>query len=320
MNKTTGWYLIPAGNFIGVGFMQAFIQRRPWAAALIGFVFGPTMGMFYLGQGRMGLGYLLLEILVNVIPGLLRLQGMVGSYTDIVELALMVAVRLVAVLHCFSRAASLDPPVPAAWFARWHWWLLLLIGPMVLALLVRSLLWEPFHSASGSMLPTMQVNDYFFVAKYAYGYTEYSFPGSTFAPEGEGPKRGDIVVFRKPGATDIDYVKRVIGLPGDRVSLQRGILQINGQPVRIRIISAGPDRPGPNVPSNRAVETLANGIAYEIYQGDPGSPMNSTKEYQVPDGHYFMLGDNRDNSLDSRFDQVGFVPRVNIIGRMDWIF
>ena len=199
---------------------------------------------------------------------------------------------------------------------------------VVIALVVRSFVFEPFNIPSGSMIPTLLVGDYLFVSKFSYGYSRYSlafspnlFSGRVMARQ---PERGDVAVFRKPKENKVDYIKRVIGLPGDHIQMVNGILVINGTPVERQRIAdfVDKDRDGIIVRAPQYIETLPNGKQHRIieYFGDNG-PADNTIEYVVPEDHYFMMGDNRDNSQDSRFlDQVGYVPFENFIGRAEVMF
>ncbi|MBB4479797.1 signal peptidase I [Rhizobium etli] len=200
-----------------------------------------------------------------------------------------------------------------------------IIQALILAMVIRTVLFQPFTIPSGSMMPTLLVGDYIFVNKFAYGYSKYSLP---FSPDifsgrllGSDPKRGDIVVFRFPPNPDIDYIKRCIGLPGDRIQVTDGVLYVNGKPVpKVADGSFTSDYkldPGEDVPVFR--ETLDDGKTYDTLDQSPVSRGDNTREFIVPEGHYFMMGDNRDNSLDSRFD-VGFVPAENLVGRASVIF
>jgi len=198
---------------------------------------------------------------------------------------------------------------------------------LVLALIVRTFLFQPFNIPSGSMEDTLLIGDYLFVSKYSYGYSRYSFPfglapisGRVWAAE---PERGDVAVFKLPRDTSIDYIKRVIGLPGDTIQMIDGVLHINGQAVkRERIddyIEQSPAGMVRRVPRYR--ETLPNGVSYDTLDLSTRSEADNTREFQVPEGHYFMMGDNRDNSVDSRFpSQVGFVPFENFMGRAEILF
>jgi signal peptidase I len=210
------------------------------------------------------------------------------------------------------------------------------------AVIVRTFILAPFMIPSGSMLPRMMIGDYLFVAKWPYGFSRYAFPFGLARFEGRlfggDPERGDIVIFRYPGK-DEDYVKRLIGLPGDRVQMRGGRLFLNGKAVpKVRIADflmprtpnsacrfVGDYRPAlvrrgdeTFCPYPRYRETLPNGRSYEVLD-QTLSEADDTAVFVVPDGHYFMMGDNRDDSADSRFPVsdlgVGFLSRDNVIGR-----
>ncbi|WP_298281121.1 signal peptidase I [Acidocella sp.] len=199
----------------------------------------------------------------------------------------------------------------------------------VIATGIHSFLFEPFYIPSGSMVPTLLVGDYLVVDKFAYGYSRFSFP---FAPDlfsgrigGHLPKRGDVVVFRPPGQMDEDFIKRIIGLPGDTVQVTNGQLLINGQPVPEADAGTYVDDSSGQPMTGRAyTETLPGGRVHTIFRlpGTNGDFANNTPVYTVPPGDYFMMGDSRDNSEDSRFmdGPVGFVPAENLIGPAEMIF
>ncbi len=195
-----------------------------------------------------------------------------------------------------------------------------------LALIFRSVAYEPFHIPSGSMLSTLYEGDYIFVSKFSYGYSRFSFPFSPNLFDGRImeslPKRGDVVVFRNPMQLDRDYIKRVIGLPGDTVQMKLGRLYINGKMVeqtrRGEVIL--PDDNGRDHPVPLYDEVLPEGRSHIVLDDDRNGPADNTKLYTVPPRHYFMMGDNRDHSQDSRFeDKVGYVPIENIVGRAEAI-
>lgn len=200
------------------------------------------------------------------------------------------------------------------------------IYAVLIALVFRSLAYEPFHIPSGSMLTTLKEGDYIFVSKLSYGYSRYSFPFSMPLFEGrvlaDMPERGDVVVFRLPTDTSIDYIKRVIGLPGETVQVIDGIVHINGTalPIQRKPDARFEDEYGNVKTVAQYEETLPNGRSHLILDETRTGDVDFTKPVTVPEGHYFMMGDNSDNSVDSRYSaQVGFVPFENMIGRAEVI-
>ncbi len=226
------------------------------------------------------------------------------------------------------------------------WWetVKVILQALAIAMVVRVFFYQPFNIPSGSMKETLLVGDYLFVSKLAYGYSKYSFPRHTtlclpmsdacetirilpdLISEGRvfsaAPERGDVAVFKLPRDKSTDYIKRVIGLPGDEIMMRDGVLHINGKAV-------------PKVPSGEYVareedavvsipafrETLPNGVTYTVLDSEPAGPFDNVGPYKVPAGHYFMMGDNRDNSTDSRaLWGVGYVPVENFIGRAEIVF
>jgi len=198
---------------------------------------------------------------------------------------------------------------------------------VIAAMIVRTVALEPFNIPSGSMIPTLRVGDYLFVSKYAYGYSKYSLPWSIdlFSDRlfGSAPERGDVAVFRKPGGGDEDYIKRIVGLPGDRIQVKKGLLYVNDVPIERHQIENFTD-PGINgrprsIPQFE--ETLPNGVSHHTLDSNPNGFHDNTKVYSVPEGHFFAMGDNRDKSADSRaHGGIGFIPAENLIGRAEFIF
>lgn len=203
-----------------------------------------------------------------------------------------------------------------------------IIYAVLIALVIRALAFEPFNIPSGSMIPGLQVGDYLFVSKYTYGYSSLSttwglLPFSGRALVAQQPERGDVIVFKLPRDNRTDYIKRLVGLPGDVVEVKHGTVSING--------TALPrERIGPTMLNERAgappraaieyIETMPNGRSYHVVEEYEDAALDNSGPFQVPEGHYFMMGDNRDNSQDSRTTTVGYVPYENLVGKARFTF
>ena len=209
------------------------------------------------------------------------------------------------------------------------WWesLRTIIYAVLVALVVRTFAYEPFNIPSGSMLPTLLVGDYLFVSKFSFGYSRHSLPLSLPLIPGRvlfrSPERGDVVVFKLPTDNRTDYIKRIIGLPGDEIQVREGRLYINGTIVPRRphgeFLLAEPGSRSIGIPE--FVETLPGGREHLVLEVSDSGTLDNTNVYRVPPGHYFAMGDNRDNSLDSRVPRaVGFIPTENLIGRAEFLF
>jgi signal peptidase I len=309
---------------------------RPWIAALLTFG-GWGLGLFYARKTRAAVWWSVASALFGValaigLVAYATLTGQLpmalfntGTFTTI-DLIGLIAAALIAVWVWIQTAKKryVAKGSPARLWGYLGIWLLPVIASFVLAVVIRFTLFQPFRSPSGSMQPTINVGDSFVVTKWSYGYSRLSFaPFDGLFPEGRvlahSPKRGDIIVFRSQRR---DLVKRIVGLPGDRIQLSRGVLSINGVAVQRDDLGTrmyeDPNHAGPwSIPTYR--ETLPDGGAYLTLDRGPEGRLDHSEEFLVPSDAYFVLGDDRDNSADSRVPEIGFVTFDHIIGRVDHI-
>src|SRR6185369_16365091 len=209
-----------------------------------------------------------------------------------------------------------------------------IVYAVLIALVVRTVAYEPFNIPSGSMIPTLLVGDYLFVSKFTYGYSRYSLPfglplfsGRIYLPFSQHPQRGDVAVFKLPTDPSVDYIKRIVGLPGDRIQMRHGELYINDQLVPRRPDGEYLYEEGPSVVVlKQYLEALPRGPStppkeHRIIEVSNDGPLDNTPVYTVPPDHYFAMGDNRDNSQDSRvLSAVGYIPAENLVGKAQFIF
>lgn len=294
-------------------------SRSRWSTALVSVFGGPFGGFLWIGAGRLAIAWLIVASLALLAVCYLGFPVFPG--TNLAWVADLsgfgMAVLSVAVVVPFTLRFK-----PDKWYAHGLSVLVLvLLTSYGAALTIRTFLLQPFSMPSGSMEPTLEVGDYFFASKSAYGYGRYSFPFGLFSIEGrilgDLPKRGDVVVFRPRSDPDTDYVKRIVGLPGDRIQMIDGRLYINRVAVKLEDIG---DYSTEEIRSARVQrETLPEGVSYLVIDYDVSSAGDDTPEITVPAGDYFMLGDNRDNSVDSRF-AMGTVPYENLVGKAVRLF
>lgn len=223
-----------------------------------------------------------------------------------------------------SLKSEKNKETPSEWFGDTF---RTIVYAILIAVVIRTFAYEPFKIPSESMLPTLKIGDYLFVSKFSYGYSKHSFPYSLGPFSGRlpagAPMRGDVAVFKKPIGEPVDYIKRIVGLPGDRIQVIDGMLHINGEAIRREKVDdyQDVDKYGNHRRITQYRETMPNGTRYMTLDYRTNGYADNTGIYTVPPEHYFAMGDNRDNSQDSRFlNDVGFIPAENFVGRAEIIF
>ncbi len=288
-------------------------------SSVVAVFMGPFIAMAYLNKGRLALLYVFALITLHVVLEMIPSFAWEEEAIFNVEGIAYWAVTVLAAVHAYYVAKKFNVDEKVKWFARCTIPLIVLAVCLpFIAILFRTAVYEPFHIPSRSMAPTLYPYDTLLAEKFAYGYGAYSLPLHLKLWDGKffeaPPNRGDIVIFALPSNTDIFYIKRIVGLPHDRILMDGGELYINDQRV--------PRKETGNVITLNGLalteyqETLPNGVHYNILSEGDGGTLDNTGEYVVPKGHYFVMGDNRDHSHDSRvLPKIGFIPSVNIIGR-----
>lgn len=294
--------------------------RSGWSTALVAAFGGPFGGFLWIGAGKLAMASLLLTIAIPVVFAFVGFPVLPG--VDLSKLANIagIAGMVLSVILVLPFAHRFRP---APWYAHGAIVLLLvLLASYGAAFAIRAFLFQPFSIPSGSMVPTLLKGDYLFVSKFAYGYSRYSVPLDLLPIEGRlfgaEPKRGDVVVFRFPPDPSVDYIQRIVGLPGEKIQMIDGVLHIND--VAVGLEDAGTfSYQEMSKPAELQRETLPGGVVHSVLDLSDNSIGDNTHAWLVPPGHYFVLGDNRDNSSDSRF-AVGFVPYENLVGKAVRLF
>lgn len=308
---------------------------RPWIAALLTLV-SWGLGLYYARRTRAAVWMAVVMVVFGIVLGAALIFYALSSDTipawifnrngDTANLVSLAISALVAIGVWIAVAKHQH--VEKAGAGRLFGYLAIVLVPLFISLsLAMAVRWttiQPFRIPSGAMQPTLNVGDYIFVSKSSYGYSRFSFaPFEGLVPENpqrwraHQPERGDIAVFRPTPEPDRDFIKRIVGLPGDRIQMIGGVLHINGTPVVREPAGERQVEGGEIVPVYR--ETLPNGVSYlTAERGD--TELDNTREFVVPAGSYFMMGDDRDNSADSRVPTiVGFVPFENLVGRLEHV-
>jgi signal peptidase I len=287
--------------------------------ALVSAFGGPFGGFLWIGAGRLAVASLV--VIAALTLAIIYVGFPVLSGVDLAWLARLSGIGLmipsIALVMPFTHRFK-----PNRWYAHGFWVLaFVLLSTYPLAFAIRAFLFQPFSIPSGSMVPTLRDGDYLFVSKFAYGYSRYSVPFDLLPVEGRifgaQPTRGDVAVFKYPPDPSVDFIQRIVGLPGEKIQMIDGVLHIND--VAVGLEDAGTftyeDAPEP-VKLQR--ETLPGGVTHFVLDLSD-SIGDNTRAFEVPEGHYFVLGDNRDNASDSRF-LVGFVPYENLVGKAVRLF
>lgn len=255
--------------------------------------------MLYLGKWRRALAYLGLAVLLVALPFPVAHLGLLPISAETAVDILTFVYGFAGAIHCYLLAKKQGDHRPTVWFARWYVVVALVVFLVGGLIAIRLAFWEPFNTPSSSMEPSLPNGDVFLVSKLAYDIS--------------APRRGDLAVFLSPEDDATPYVKRLVGLPGDRLQMKAGSLYLNGERVPREEIEEEEAAEGHGEIYR---EVLPGGRSYLVREISDQARFDNTGVFEIPPGHYFFLGDNRDNSLDSRMS-MGFVPRKNVIGRVD---
>ena len=308
-----------------MGIRSALKSRHPVWVFIITFITSPFFGFMYINRGRLALAYLAFLILFEITARVAVEHGInaEGPFLNIFFLIFNLICAVYSVYLVKKR--GLGPKIK--WYAKFAVGFNLFCILFITLVLPIRIFYEPMNMPSGSMEPSIPRGDLLLIDLSIYGYSKYSF---SFLPKlwegrmfGQKPQRGDIIIFALPTDTSAYFSKRIVGLPGDEVQVKEGLLYINHVPVKSEVVGEFILNERHQGPINmvRKRETLPEGKSYDIIEESDDGPLDDTIVYIVPEGRYFVLGDNRDFSQDSRVTSlVGPVPEVNIIGRAAYVY
>lgn len=288
--------------------ISAFKERKPWVITTVCLLLDTFTGMLLIGKGRLATAYLVSNIILSALPFIASTYELINIDPVQIWWIPSLFLRLIGAFHSSKIRRRPTDTIANKWYASWHMSFLLSVAlPILLALTIRTFLFESFYSASGSMRPTMSTDGNFFVSKIAY-------------KTGDDVKRGDVIVFNTNNKT---YIKRVVGLAGDKIQVKAGILHINSAPIVRKHLQVDmtTDDLGRMASFHRYKETFPEGQEHDIYEISDSEALDETAVYSVPDNRYFIMGDNRDQSLDNRIpDEVDFLKPDQIIGKAMYIY
>lgn len=281
----------------------AIKERTPWSAFFMAILFSPIISMLYLNRGLYALGYLIFAVILTALETDYFASIFPDDLFNNIERINLLLFTVIVLVHSVRLAKAYNKFEDLRWYARIIPPLTAAFFPVILVLLsIKIFLYEPFHIPSGSMEPNYIAGDIVAVKKTAYGYSRYSFPMEIKLWEGRKmnapPKRGDTVIFAHPNNPSVDFLKRIIGMPGDTVQMKNGTLYINERPVEHKKIEPYQDANGKML--EQYVETLPDGTSFKVINETDTDHLDNTATVTIPDNHYFVMGDNRDNSWDSR--------------------
>jgi signal peptidase I len=302
---------------------RVLVRRRTWIAVLLALL-DVVLGMLYIGRWRWAVFYFCLGLVLGAVVWLSNTSDDLLSIPAMAYVIDVAVIKVVVAVHVYWLNRG-SPELESRWYSRWQFLAFYIFAPMIVAVTVRTFLVHSYELGARSMAPTLMAEDKVFAAKHAYGVGPYSPPFGPYAflvrSSDNVPEYGDVVVTRVPKVKST-YVKRVVGLPGDRIQMVDGILHINGAPIARKQVEdyvlSDKDGRSSNVP--QFVETLPNGATYRVIERLENGPSDNTDIFQLDDDEIYVLGDNRDSSLDSRMEKFGTITIQELEGRVDRVF